>query len=89
MIYIDFRDVLAIKKRAEERIVKNVISTSMIAKTNKNKDKVQSNTIMESSTLQSNLNNISNDLGRSVKGKFGSRVRETFQNQAEKMQEFR
>lgn len=88
MLILDLPTQLKVIKTGEKMIVQNIISKSMTYKANSNLQTTKEAALTESSSAKENLQNISKDLGRTVKGEFGNRVRDTFKNQTEKMDQF-
>lgn len=85
MLLMDYRYHLKLIKIAEKSIVRNVVAQSMITKRNSQQSMTNEVVTREISNLKTSMNNITEALGSSVKGKFGDSVRETLQNQTEKL----
>ncbi|HLR80635.1 MAG TPA: hypothetical protein VK119_08675 [Bacillota bacterium] len=84
MLIIDFKKI---KKAAETLWIENVVSDIIVSQVENNYQKTKAAASEEGSSIKERLNNHSENLTNSVKGKFGKRVRETIKIEAKKMDE--
>jgi hypothetical protein len=76
-----------LKKRAETSTIRRVVANAMTSKIVQNRKKTEKNIKIERSTIKEKMNDVSVNLGGSVKGKFGEKVRKSIEIQTEKINE--
>jgi len=84
MLIIDFRKL---KKAAETLWIENVVTDIMVSQVENNYQKTKAAASEEVFSIKEGLENNSENLASSVRGKFGNRVRETIKMEANKMDE--
>lgn len=77
-----------LKKKAQKMMIFTTVASSMRQKTTSNYQKVKDLEKDELASVKKSMQSISDNVGDSVKGKFGKRVKETFVKQSEKFEEF-
>ena len=76
-----------LEKRAEKSIIRNVVADAMTLKVVRNHMKIEKNIDVECSAMKEKMNDVSVNLGGSVKGQFGEKVRKSIKIQTEKINE--
>ena len=79
--------LIGLKKKSEKSIIRGVVANAMTSKIVGNRKKTEKNIEIERSTIEEKMNDVSVNLGGSVKGEFGKKVRKSIKIQTEKINE--
>lgn len=77
-----------LKKNAQKLIISLVVGNAMNRKTQANKEKTEQSSETELANVKSDMTSISANIGNSVKGQFGTQVKESLENQNKKLGDF-
>ncbi|MEI5989805.1 hypothetical protein A5881_001298 [Enterococcus termitis] len=77
-----------LKKRAQKDSIASGIGHSMNQKKQTNQQKAKQSGETKLSSVKTNMASVSENMGNSVKGQFGKKVKETFKKQSENLDKF-
>lgn len=77
-----------LKKRAQKDSIASAIGHSMNQKKQTNQQKAKQSGETKLSSIKTNMASVSENMGNSVKGQFGKKVKETFKKQSENLDKF-
>jgi hypothetical protein len=77
-----------LKKTAQKEAIASAIGHSMNQKKQTNKQKVKQSGEAKLSSLKTNMASVSENMGNSVKGEFGKKVKESFKKQGQNLDKF-
>ena len=79
--------LVVLRRRAEKSIIRGVVADAMTSKIVRLQKETEKNIEVECSTIKEKMNDVSVNLGGSVKGQFGEKVGKSIKIQTEKINE--